>query len=297
MRYALVTGGSRGIGRAIALQLAKQGLAVLVNYVNNQAAAQETIRLIEEQGGKAEALRFDIGNEQEATETLQSWISNHADDYIDEMQRRKLLMIVVLVLSLLIQNDLEYQLSLAEIYSFYRVLLSIYGYCVRPLVLLLFLMLVSDKGKIVTWSFVLILCNAILQMTALFSPVVFYIDPSNHFQRGPLGYTAHIVSLILLFELLIISIRKCYEVRRALMILPIFNALAVIVSVFLDLLSKDNLVSFLSGAMVLCSIFYYIFLHLDYVRKHEEDILKGQKTNQNFCSDICISRPGRHFGF
>ncbi len=83
MRYALVTGGSRGIGRAIALQLAKQGLAVLVNYVNNQAAAQETIRLIEEQGGKAEALRFDIGNEQEATETLQSWISNHADDYID----------------------------------------------------------------------------------------------------------------------------------------------------------------------------------------------------------------------
>lgn len=83
MKYALVTGGSRGIGRAIALQLARQGLAIVVNYVSNEKAAQKVVNEIESQGGKAEALHFDIGNEKETTEALQQWMNNHPEDYID----------------------------------------------------------------------------------------------------------------------------------------------------------------------------------------------------------------------
>jgi 3-oxoacyl-[acyl-carrier protein] reductase len=61
-QHAVVTGGSRGIGRAIARRLAAQGAAVVVNYVANERAAAETVRLIAEAGGRARALRFDVGD-------------------------------------------------------------------------------------------------------------------------------------------------------------------------------------------------------------------------------------------
>jgi 3-oxoacyl-[acyl-carrier protein] reductase len=61
-QHAVVTGGSRGIGRAIARRLAAQGAAVVVNYVANERAAAETVRLITQAGGRARALRFDVGD-------------------------------------------------------------------------------------------------------------------------------------------------------------------------------------------------------------------------------------------
>ena len=54
MKYALVTGGSRGIGRAICLKLAAMGHPVIINYQSNKEAAEETKQLIETAGGKAE---------------------------------------------------------------------------------------------------------------------------------------------------------------------------------------------------------------------------------------------------
>ncbi len=61
-RVALVTGGSRGIGRAICKALAGAGATVLVNYQSNEGAAREVVTEIEAAGGKAEALRFDVAN-------------------------------------------------------------------------------------------------------------------------------------------------------------------------------------------------------------------------------------------
>ena len=56
---ALVTGGSRGIGRAVCVRLAKEGFHVIINYASNEAAAQETLQLIDGQG---ELLPFDVSN-------------------------------------------------------------------------------------------------------------------------------------------------------------------------------------------------------------------------------------------
>jgi len=65
-RVALVTGGSRGIGRAIALKLASLGAKVAVNYRTNEAAAQEVIKEIASQGGEAIALQGDVGDADQA---------------------------------------------------------------------------------------------------------------------------------------------------------------------------------------------------------------------------------------
>lgn len=82
MRYALVTGGSRGIGRAVCLALAKDGYPVIINYNSNKDAAEEVKTAIEEQGGKAELMQFDVADAQHVEASLTSWTESHPDDYI-----------------------------------------------------------------------------------------------------------------------------------------------------------------------------------------------------------------------
>ena len=65
-RIAIVTGGSRGIGRSIALELANRGAAVVVNYVKNSQAADEVVDEIRKGGGKAQAFQSDVANFQQA---------------------------------------------------------------------------------------------------------------------------------------------------------------------------------------------------------------------------------------
>lgn len=82
MRYALVTGGSRGIGRAACVELAKAGYPVIVNYVSNEAAALETLKMVEEVGGKGELLPFDVSDAEAVDAALMGWAERHPEDYI-----------------------------------------------------------------------------------------------------------------------------------------------------------------------------------------------------------------------
>jgi 3-oxoacyl-[acyl-carrier protein] reductase len=69
-KTALVTGGSRGIGRAICEALAKQGAHVVVNYVRGEEKAREVVAAIEAAGGSAEVAGFDVGNMTTAEENV-----------------------------------------------------------------------------------------------------------------------------------------------------------------------------------------------------------------------------------
>ena len=69
-KVALVTGGSRGIGRSASLALAKRGAQVVINYVSNEAAAREVADVIQAAGGKAELLQFDVGNSEAAEKAI-----------------------------------------------------------------------------------------------------------------------------------------------------------------------------------------------------------------------------------
>lgn len=70
-KVAVVTGGSRGIGRAICLALAKAGAHVVVNYQGNEAAAAETLSQIEAAGGKGEIMRFSVADVEATDEAIQ----------------------------------------------------------------------------------------------------------------------------------------------------------------------------------------------------------------------------------
>lgn len=82
MRYALVTGGSRGIGKAVCIALAEEGYSVIINYVSNQAAAQEVKDIIESKGQSAELLQFNVSDAKAVEEALNSWQEQHSDEYI-----------------------------------------------------------------------------------------------------------------------------------------------------------------------------------------------------------------------
>ena len=62
MKYALVTGGSRGLGRAVCLKLAEMGIPVVINYQSSEQAAQEVKTECEAQGVQAELLKFNVGD-------------------------------------------------------------------------------------------------------------------------------------------------------------------------------------------------------------------------------------------
>ncbi|MBO4826520.1 MAG: 3-oxoacyl-ACP reductase FabG [Prevotella sp.] len=82
MKYILVTGGSRGIGRAVCLRLSQTGMPVIINYRSNEAAAEETRSMIEQQGGKAELLKFDVSDKQQVDAAMDAWEAAHPDDYV-----------------------------------------------------------------------------------------------------------------------------------------------------------------------------------------------------------------------
>ncbi len=79
-KYALVTGGSRGIGRAICVRLAQEGYQVIINYASNEAEAKKTLEMMD---GNGELLPFDVSDTEQTRAALSDWQQRHSDDYIE----------------------------------------------------------------------------------------------------------------------------------------------------------------------------------------------------------------------
>ena len=83
MRTALVTGGSRGIGRAVCIGLAKEGNHILINYKSNREEAEKTLESVIAAGGTGELLPFDCGNKNDIETALSRWQDAHPDRFIE----------------------------------------------------------------------------------------------------------------------------------------------------------------------------------------------------------------------
>ncbi len=81
-KYALVTGGSRGIGRAVCLRLSEMGFRVIINYRSNDAEAENVLSMIRENGGDGELLKFDVADKAAVESSVAGWKEAHPDDCI-----------------------------------------------------------------------------------------------------------------------------------------------------------------------------------------------------------------------
>jgi 3-oxoacyl-[acyl-carrier protein] reductase len=83
VKYALVTGGSRGIGRSVCIKLAEQGYNILINYKSNDVEAAKTKELVESKGVAAELLKFDVSDKNATASVLAPWVENNKEKVIE----------------------------------------------------------------------------------------------------------------------------------------------------------------------------------------------------------------------
>ena len=215
------------------------------------------------------------------------------DTYISKEHRRLLLIVDALIFILILQNHADSFLeSLSgEKVVFARTLVSMCGYIIRPIVIALFIRVV-DTGfnKRILWFVIAV--NTLVYLTAPFSGISFAFAEDNSFVRGPLGHTCTLVSLILVIMLIITSIRR-YHYRNGLEALfPLINIGFIIICSIVDMIVPLNTsMSLLNVSMVTGCLFYYIWLHLQFVREHEDDLEAQQRIR------IMISQIQPHFMF
>ena len=83
MKFALVTGGSRGIGRAVCIKMAEMGYNVLINYKSNEEEANNTLALVKEKGTGGEIIQFDVSDKEQIKSKLGGWMEANEDKVIE----------------------------------------------------------------------------------------------------------------------------------------------------------------------------------------------------------------------
>lgn len=214
------------------------------------------------------------------------------DDYLSRARRRVMVMIIALVFILLFQNDWDNRLALTEAYNALRIPLSVLGYALRPAILVMFLYIVKPDGRYrVAWA--LIGVNAAVYMTAFFSGIAFQFSSNGHFMSGPLRHTCTVVSAVLYAWLFFLTMRQFRPRARKESWIPILATVLIGGAVTMDYIDifSDRPVSFLTMAIAISCVFYYIWLHLQFVRRHEDALRAGQRIQ------IMMSQIQPHFLF
>ena len=200
------------------------------------------------------------------------------DQYISRKHRRVMFIIIGLIAALILQNIAGYLLDRDGTRPFARTLVGIFGYSIRPVILLLFFYIVSEKKSL--WpAWLLVGINCAVHLTACFSRVCFWIDAENVFHRGPLGFTCHIVSALLLCELVYLTLHEYVSERKRDAWIPLANAALIIGSVVLDTFVDYRYLptTCLTVAVVSSTLFYYIWLQMQFVRRREMAMMAEQR--------------------
>ncbi len=203
------------------------------------------------------------------------------DAYLSAERKRVMVIIVALVCSLILQNYLDNRLSLAEAYNALRIPVSIYGYAIRPVILVLFLYIVKPRGRYrVAWA--MVGANAAVYLTAFFSNIAFSFSSNGHFHAGPLRHTCTLISAVLYAWLFWLTMRQFLPRQRRESWIPILVTALIGGAAIMDftIAFSEQPVSYLTMAIAISCVFYYIWLHLQFVREHEDALVTGQRVQQ-----------------
>ena len=203
------------------------------------------------------------------------------DAYLSAERKRVMVIIVALVFSLILQNYMDNRLSLAEVYNALRIPVSIYGYAIRPVILVMFLYIVKPRGRYrVAWA--MVGANAAVYLTAFFSSIAFYFSSNGHFHAGPLRHTCTLISAVLYTWLFWLTMRQFRPRQRRESWIPILVTALIGGAAIMDFTVAfiEQPVSYLTMAIAISCVFYYIWLHLQFVREHEDALVTGQRVQQ-----------------
>ena len=203
------------------------------------------------------------------------------DAYLSAERKRVMGVIIVLVFSLILQNYMDNRLSLAEVYNALRIPVSIYGYAIRPVILVMFLYIVKPRGRYrVAWA--MVGANAAVYLTAFFSNIAFYFSSNGHFHAGPLRHTCTLISAVLYAWLFWLTMRQFRPRQRKESWIPILVTALIGGAAIMDFTVAfiEQPVAYLTMAIAISCVFYYTWLHLQFVREHEDALVTGQRVQQ-----------------
>jgi len=208
------------------------------------------------------------------------------------MKRKKIFIVLILIVaSLVAQNFIEYYLIEYVVNVNMRLLVSVYGYIARPVVIELFIYLISPDKKHIPVN-ILVGINLFIHLTSFFTDWCINFTADNHFFGGPLRYTCLVISIILLIYNLVVIIREFKNAKKKILVIPIILTALVVFGMTFDIFSDSSIthiVDYVTIMIVIVTIFYYIWLHIQFVYKHESDLLAQQKIQ------IALSQIKPHF--
>ncbi|MBO7527804.1 MAG: histidine kinase [Clostridia bacterium] len=212
------------------------------------------------------------------------------DKYIDKKRKNILVIIIFAIFSLILQNVLEFLLVEYLPAQYFRIAVAVYGYVIRTVIIVLFMYIVNPIKKY-RLSWILVVLNSAIHLTAFFSDICFTINSDNFYVGGPLHSFCFIISLVLMLYLLFLVLREYIKKSKSEIFMPIFLVAIMIASMLLDLFfnEKSQMFDYVTVALCFVSIFFYTWLHIQFFIIHEKKLIENQRVK------LMLSQIQPHF--
>lgn len=199
----------------------------------------------------------------------------------DKKLNRQFIITIGIVFALVVVDSVEYYLSTLSYPTYARIVTSILGYTLRPIIIMNVILLVHKfKPKNLFLYFIPCIFVFLITSTALFSDITFSYTESNEFVRGPLGLIPHIISLFYLVLTFYFSFTMYREKSILENVLVIALISSILFSMIIEMVFKIE--GILNMSIVISIAFYY--LHIN-VQASKRDILTGTLNRQTFYHD------------
>jgi len=182
----------------------------------------------------------------------------------------------VILTILVVVEIIDYCTASLSYPTMLRVVASIIGYTLRPLLIaeILWMVMIKLRRNMVI-VFAPVVVNFCIQFTALFCKIAFSYDSHNRFVRGALGYSAHVVSFFLLTLLVVVTCRKYRNLSRTEPFLAIFAGLLLVLATALEsIFDYYGMINVTAGVSI---VYFYLYMN---TQQYKRDALTNALNRQ-----------------